>query len=173
MTCCLGSRQAPLDLTLSLKQLFGVISIEICDSKRPQGVTRVFEDSMSRWSNVVLFSLLITTNLRHEWTRVAPQCHPYTLSPDILIPDNSLPFQPQRLIAHVLCSLPTQRGEWGGGGGGERLPFLLHLLIPKSKPVSTRNELECVSLTFFMECIRTSCRSNLKQSAAHLIESSP
>lgn len=52
-------------------------------------------------------------------------------------------------------------------------PISLHLLIPKSKLVSMRNWEECVSLTFFVECICTSCSSNLKQPTAFLIESSP
>lgn len=56
-------------------------------------------------------------------------------------------------------------------GGGDPIP--LNLLIPKSKLVSMRNQEECVSLTFFVECICTSCSSNLKQSTASLIESSP
>lgn len=115
MTRCLGSRRAPLGPTLSLKQLFSVISIEMCDSKkpkkRPQEATCVFEElnvPLERHGFHVLFSLLITTNLRHEWTRVAPQRLTLTLS---LQTFSSLPFQPQRLIAHVLSSLPTQRGE--------------------------------------------------------------
>lgn len=52
-------------------------------------------------------------------------------------------------------------------------PISLHLLIPKSSLVSMRNRQECVSLTFFVECICTSCSSNLKQPTASLIESSP
>lgn len=36
-----------------------------------------------------------------------------------------------------------------------------------------RNSEECVSLTFFVECICTSCSSNLKQPTDSLIESSP
>lgn len=69
--------------------------------------------------------------------------------------------------AHVLSFSPTKRGGIRG------TLFLLHLLILKYKLVSMRNRVECVSLTFFVECIRTSCSSNLKRSAAHLIESSP
>lgn len=49
----------------------------------------------------------------------------------------------------------------------------LHLLIPKSKLVSMRNWEECVLLTFFVECICTSCSSNPKQPTASLIKSSP
>lgn len=117
----------------------------------------------------LMFSLLITTNIRSKWTHVAPQCHTFTISRHILIPDNSLSFQlfQDSFPAHVLSFSPTKRGGIRG------TLFLLHLLILKYKMVSMRNRTECVSLTFFVECIRTSCSSNLKRSAAHLIESSP
>ena len=58
-----------------------------------------------------------------------------------------------------------------GQGSGD--PISPHLLILKSKLVPMRTWEECVSLTFFVECICTSCSSNLRLPSASLIKSSP
>lgn len=80
----------------------------------------------------------------------------------------SFPFSSEESFPAASCKLffPPEEGYEGD-------PIPLHLLIPKSKLVSMRNREECVSLTFLVECICTSCSSNLKQLTASLIESSP
>lgn len=79
-----------------------------------------------------------------------------------------LPFSSEQSVSAESCKLLFPPEEEYKGD-----PISLHLLIPKSKLVSMRNRQECVSLTFFVECICTSCSSNLKQPTASLIESSP
>lgn len=80
-----------------------------------------------------------------------------------------LSFFLRRIIPSCLLSAFFPQEGYTGRGD----PISIHLLIPKSKLVSMRNRQECVSLTFFVECICTSCSSNLKQPTASLIESSP
>lgn len=79
----------------------------------------------------------------------------------------SFPFSSEELFT------PASDKLFFAEEGYQGVPISLHLLIPTSKLVSMRNREECVSLTFFVECICTSCSSNLKQPTASLIESSP
>lgn len=109
------------------------------------------------------FSLHITTNTRHKWTYGNAL---YLNTPTQF--SSPSPFPTQESLPAVSCKLFFFLEE---GYKGD--PISLHLLIPKSKLVSMRNWEECVSLTFFVECICTSCSSNLKQPTASLIESSP
>lgn len=97
-----------------------------------------------------------------------PPCHTFTISV-LSHPKQFSSLSPQKSHSplHVVSTSPPPLFFQGRGLGGIRgTPFLSSSLSPKSKLVSMRNWEECVSLTFFVECICTSCSSNLKQPTA-------
>lgn len=102
-----------------------------------------------------------------KWTYDTPICHTLTTSQSMSSHTIFLSVFLRRVIPSCISYALFPEDGYKGD------PISLHLLIPKSKLVSMRNREECVSLTFFVECICTSCSSNLKQPTASLIESSP
>lgn len=97
---------------------------------------------------------------------MGPYCSTHWQSLNTLSSRHSFPQKSHSLLQLVSSFIFPKVGYKGD-------PISLHLFIPKSKLVSMRNQEECVWLTFFVQCICTSCSSNLKQPSAFLIESSP